>query len=91
VARRRFPGQAGRGPVRRHLCPGRHHPGLAGLLAWRDGTGGSFGIVFSVGVFVLNAALASLGMVLYYRKIARASQAAAGNAGTGEQQGQPTR
>jgi len=63
----------------------------AGLLAWRDGTGGSFGIVFSVGVFVLNAALASLGMVLYYRKIARASQAAAGNAGTGEQPGLPTR
>jgi hypothetical protein len=42
-------------------------------------------------VFVLNAALASLGMVLYYRKIARASQAAAGKAGTGEQPGQLTR
>jgi hypothetical protein len=62
----------------------------AGLLAWRDGTGGSFGIVFRW-VFVLNAALASLGMVLYYRKIARASRAAAGNAGTGEQPGQLTR
>lgn len=63
----------------------------AGLLAWRDGTGGIFGIVFSVGVFALSAAVASLGMVQYYRKIARASQAAAGNAGHGEQQGQPTR
>src|SRR5262245_38867981 len=28
VARRRFPGQAGRGLVRRHFCPGRHHSGL---------------------------------------------------------------
>jgi len=63
----------------------------AGLLAWRDGTGGSFGIVFSVGIIVLNAALASLGMVQYHRKIARASRAAAGITGTGEQQGQPTR
>jgi hypothetical protein len=44
-----------------------------------------------VGVFALNAALASLGMVQYYRKIARASQAAAGNAGAGEQPGHPTR
>jgi hypothetical protein len=29
--------------------------------------------------------------VQYYRTIARASQAAAGNAGTGEHPGQPTR
>jgi hypothetical protein len=35
--------------------------------------------------------IAVRGMVQYYRKIARASQAAAGNAGTGEQPGHPTR
>jgi hypothetical protein len=63
----------------------------AGLLLWRDGQDGSFGVVLSVGIIGLNAALASLGMVQYHRKIARASQAAAGNAGTREQHGQPTR
>jgi membrane-bound metal-dependent hydrolase YbcI (DUF457 family) len=63
----------------------------AGPLLWRDGTDGSFGAVLSVGIIVLNAALASLGMVQYHWKMARASQAAAGYAGTGEQQGQPTR
>ena len=61
-----------------------------GLLVWRDGTHGSFGIAFSVAVVVLSAALSSLGMVQYYRKLARASQAA-GIAGTGEQLGPPTR
>jgi hypothetical protein len=55
-----------------------------GLLLWRDGTGGSFDIAFSVAVLVLTAAVSSLGMVQYYRKLARASQAAAGIAGTGE-------
>jgi len=63
----------------------------SGLLFWRHGTDGSFGIVLSVGIIVLNAALASLGIVHYHRKIARASRAAAGIAGTGEQQGQSTR
>ena len=56
----------------------------AGLLLWRDGTGGSFDIAFSVAVLVLTAAVSSLGMVQYYRKLARASQAAAGIAGIGE-------
>jgi len=63
----------------------------AGLLAWRGGTGGSFGIVLPVRIIVLNAALASLGMVQYHRKVARGSGAAAGIAGTREQHGQPTR
>jgi hypothetical protein len=58
---------------------------------WRDGPDGSFGIVLPVGIMVLNAVLASLGMVQYHRKIARANRAAAGIDGTGEQQGQPTR
>jgi len=62
-----------------------------GLLLGRDGTDGSFGIVVSVGIMVLNAALASLGMVHHHRKIARAGRAAAGIASTGEQQGQSTR
>ena len=63
----------------------------SGLLFWRHGTDGSFGIVLSVGIIVLNGALASLGMVQYHRKVARASGAAAGIAGTREQHGQPTR
>ena len=60
-------------------------------IADRGGTDGSFGTVLPAGIIVLNAALASLGMVQYHRKIVRAGQAAAGYAGTGEQQGQPTR
>jgi hypothetical protein len=63
----------------------------AGVLLWRDRPGGGFGIALPVGIMVLNAALASLGMVQYHRNIARGGRAATGIAGTGEQQGQPTR
>ena len=63
----------------------------AGLLLLRDGAGNVFGIAYTVGIIVLNIAVVPWSMLRRDRKIARASRAAAGIAGTGEQQGQPIR